>query len=159
MRKLLCLLLLLISVTACVPVPDVYRTNKTSLELQAIQTRVFDTTKTVTFAAVLSVFQDLGYIVTASDIATGFITAKSPTQMYYEMAYATAKMKDSRSTAFIEEFVPGKTKVRLTFVSTEEWSRGIGQKLLQENLIDDPLIYSNAFTKIQEGIFIRSIKQ
>lgn len=157
MRKLLCLLLLLISVTACVPVPDVYRTNKTSLELQAIQTRVFDTTKTVTFAAVLSVFQDLGYIVTAADIVTGFITAKSPTQN--ETGFGKVIMKDSRSTAFIEEFVPGKTKVRLTFVSTEEWSRGIGQKFLQENLIDDPLIYNNAFTKIQEGIFIRSIKQ
>ena len=155
MRKLLFLLLLLISVTACVP--DVYRTNKTSLKLQAIQARVFDTTKTVAFAAVLSVFQDLGYIVTASDIVTGFITAKSPTQN--EMGFGKIIMKDSRSTAFIEEFVPGKTKVRLTFVSTEEWSGAYGMKNLQENLIDNPLIYNNAFMKIQEGIFIRSIKK
>ena len=65
-------------------------------------------------------------------------------------------MKDVKSSAFIEELRPGKTKVRLSFVNTEEWSSSAGAKLVQDNPIEDPSVYNNAFTKIQEAIFIRT---
>ena len=54
------------------------RPQLTSLEIQSIQSREFETAKPTAFAAVLSVFQDLGYIVESADKETGFITAKSP---------------------------------------------------------------------------------
>ncbi len=65
-------------------------------------------------------------------------------------------MRDTKSSAFIEELRPGKTKVRLNFVNTEEWSGAYGGKLVQDNPIEDPTVYNNAFIKIQEAIFIRS---
>lgn len=134
--------------------PTVYKSTKTSLELQSIQSREFSANKKVVFASVLSVYQDLGYSISASDINTGFITAKSPTQ--HQMGFGKTIMTDSRTTAFIEELSLGKTKVRLNFINAEEWSGAYGAKLLQENPVEDPTIYNNAFVKIQEGIFLRN---
>jgi len=135
-------------------VPNNYKPTKTSLELQAFQSKEFETQKKIAFASTMSVFQDLGYSITSSDIETGYISAKSPTQN--EVGFGKMIMKDTKSTAFIEELRPGKTKVRLNFVNTEEWSGAYGSKLVQDNPIEDPTIYNNAFTKIQEAIFIRT---
>ena len=68
-------------------------------------------------------------------------------------------MKDTNATAFIEELRPGKTKVRLNFVKSEEFSSGYGAKQKQETPIEDSKVYNNAFVKIQEGIFIRSASE
>jgi hypothetical protein len=46
--------------------PGNYRSTKTSLELQSIQSREFETTKKIAFASTLSVFQDLGYVIESS---------------------------------------------------------------------------------------------
>lgn len=134
--------------------PSNYKPTKTSLELQAFQSKEFDTPKKTAFASAMSVFQDLGYSITTSDFETGYITAKSPTQN--EMGFGKMIMRDTKSSAFIEELRPGKTKVRLSFVNTEEWSGAYGGKLVQDNPIEDHTIYNNAFTKIQEAIFIRT---
>ena len=134
-----------------------YKSTKTSLEIQAIQAKVFDTKKKVAFASVLSVFQDLGYIIKTSDLVTGFITAKSPTQS--GRTFGGYTMIDTNATAFIEELRPGKTKVRLNFVKSEERSSVYGAKQKQDTPIEDPTIYNNAFVKIQEGIFIRSASE
>lgn len=135
-------------------VPNNYKPTKTSLELQAFQSKEFDTQKKIAFASTMSVFQDLGYSITSSDMETGYIAAKSPTQN--EVGFGKMIMKDTKSTAFIEELRPGKTKVRLSFVNTEEWSGAYGSKLVQDNPIEDPAVYNNAFIKIQEAIFIRT---
>ena len=132
-----------------------HKPTKTSLELQALQAREFDTKKKVAFASVLSVFQDLGYIIKSSDLETGFITAKSPTQGGFKL-FVGHTMKDTNATAFIEELRPGKTKVRLNFVKSMESSSGYGAKQKQETPIEDSTVYNNAFVKIQEAIFIRS---
>lgn len=134
--------------------PNTYKPTKTSLELQAFQAKEFETQKKIAFASTLSVFQDLGYTITSTDLETGYIAAKSPTQ--HEVGFGKMIMKDTKSTAFIEELRPGITKVRLSFVSTEEWSGSYGGKLVQDNPIEDANVYNNAFTKIQEAIFIRS---
>lgn len=135
-------------------VPNNYKPTKTSLELQAFQTKEFETQKKVAFASTMSVFQDLGYSIISSEIETGYISAKSPTQN--EVGFGKMIMRDTKATAFIEELRPGKTKVRLNFVNTEEWSGAYGGKLVQDNPIEDPTVYNNAFTKIQEAIFIRT---
>jgi len=51
------------------------------LALQQMQTQDFDTPKEILFASTMSVFQDSGLTIEASDLATGFITAKSPTRV------------------------------------------------------------------------------
>ncbi len=135
-------------------VPNNYKPTKTSLELQAFQSKEFDAQKKIAFASAMSVFQDLGYSIATSDFETGYVTAKSPTQN--EVGFGKMIMKDTKASAFIEELRPGKTKVRLSFVNTEEWSGAYGGKLVQDTPIEDPTIYNNAFTKIQEAIFIRT---
>lgn len=135
-------------------VPNNYKPTKTSLELQAFQSKEFEAQKKIAFASTMSVFQDLGYTITSTDLETGYIAAKSPTQN--EVGFGKMIMKDTKSTAFIEELRPGITKIRLSFVNTEEWSGAYGGKLVQDHPIEDPTVYNNAFTKIQEAIFIRS---
>jgi hypothetical protein len=135
-------------------VPSNYKPTKTSLELQAFQSKEFDTNKKVAFASTMSVFQDFGYSITSSDLETGYISAKSPTQN--EVGFGKMIMKDTKATAFVEELHTGKTKVRLNFVNTEEWSGAYGGRMLQDNPIEDPGVYNNAFTKIQEAVFIRT---
>ncbi len=44
-------------------VPNNYKPTKTSLELQAFQSKEFDTQKKIAFASTMSVFQDLGSVV------------------------------------------------------------------------------------------------
>lgn len=129
--------------------------TKTSLELQAIQAREFETSKQVAFAATTSVFQDLGYIITSADLETGFITFKSPTHDRYVLFVGT-RMTDVRATAFIESIAPGRTRVRLNFVTEERESAGQGIKAERSRPIEHVKPYRDAFTRIQKAIFVRT---
>ncbi|HHT9138590.1 MAG TPA: hypothetical protein ACFYEK_15270 [Candidatus Wunengus sp. YC60] len=131
------------------------RSTKTSLELQSIQSKEFETTKKIAFASVLTVFQDLGYIIGSADFDTGFITAKSPTNSGFVLFVGNV-MKSSKATAFIEQTSDNQTKIRLNFVNNTETSSGYGMKKETEIPIEDPKTYENAFAKIQEAIFIRT---
>jgi hypothetical protein len=121
--------------------------------LQAIQAREFDTNQKTAFAAVISVFQDLGYIVLSADWEAGFVTSKSPTQG--SRGFANLVKRYTRATAHIEELRPGSTRIRLNFVETEETSSSYGAAGGHDDPILDPIVYQNAFTKIQEAIFHR----
>lgn len=129
--------------------------QKTSLELQAMQANEFETTKTTAFASVLSVFQDLGYIVGSAEVGTGFITAKSPTKGGFR-PFVGSVMEHTNATAFVEQIATNRTKVRLNFVTSKQTSSGYGMKGESEVPIEDPATYQNAFAKIREAIFIRS---
>ncbi len=131
--------------------------EKTSLEIQAIQAREYDTTRQVAFASVISVFQDLGYIVGSADINTGFITAKSPTKKAKKHMFKNDLTKETKVSAFIENLPQEQIKIRLNFVNSREnigaWS---GLQRTLDKVVEDPKIYQTAFTKIQEAIFIKS---
>ena len=146
-KKLIFIFILLISILGCrttQPPP----LQKTSLDLMAIQSREFETNKKMAFASVMSVFQDLGYIVNSADLVTGFITAKSPIKNEGAMIYTQA-------TAFVEELKKGTVRIRLNFVETAEYVSKRGKRDVYDTAIEDPVIYHNAFTRIQEGLFIR----
>ena len=145
-------LLGLILISGCTP-PQ-YKPTKTSLELQAFQTKEYQSDKKIIFSSVLSVFQDLGYNIQSSELETGFISAKSPVQN--ETGFGKMIMKNTKATAFKETFPSGKTKVRLNFVNKEEWSGAYGGRLEQDTPVEDPQIYNNAFQKINEAILIRT---
>ncbi|OGV49655.1 MAG: hypothetical protein A2017_07305 [Lentisphaerae bacterium GWF2_44_16] len=125
-----------------------------SLQLQVIQSRDFETSKKLAFASVMSVFQYLGYIIESANLDTGFITAKSPTRSIYE--FRGVAMRCTRATAFIEELKPDLSKVRLNFVDSVETSSQQGARNVNDTAVENPQIYQNAFTKIQEAIFIRT---
>lgn len=138
------------------------RPAKTSLELQAIQAKTFEADKKSAFNSVMSVFQDLGYIIGSASIDTGFITADSPNQRDTSggalMAALFAGVRTEQKTAVtaaVEEVTPSATKVRLNFVTRQKQSGAYGQAASEDTPIEDPKIYQNAFDKIGEAIFIR----
>ncbi|OKY27729.1 hypothetical protein [Thalassotalea sp. PP2-459] len=132
--------------------------QKTALEIQAIQSQQFESDKNIAFASVLSVFQDLGYIVKSADKDTGFITAQSATKnttsFLAAMGGATQNTK-TNATAFVELLKEGTTKIRLNFVVSNSASSAYGQNSSHDIVIEDPKVYQNAFNKIGDAIFIR----
>lgn len=132
--------------------------DMTSLEVQSFQTHEFEAPKKTVFASVISVFQDLGYIVESADVETGFITSGSAsvnkTGFWQAMGGATSSGK-TRATAFVEEIRPNLVTVRLNFVDTQNLSSAYGQQSSQDKPILDPATYQIAFDKMEEAVFIR----
>lgn len=163
MKKFIIISLLAASLTGCVTNEVV--TRRTSLEIQAVQAKSFDADKVTTFRSVLSVLQDLGYVVGSASMETGFITAESPTQQdksggaFFAAVFSGVRTEGKTAvTASIEEF--GKnTRVRLNFVDKRARSSTYGQRAADETPIEDPKVYNNAFEKISEAIFIRKAQK
>jgi hypothetical protein len=138
--------------SGCVAPP---KAQKSALELQAIQVKEFETSHKVAFTAVMSVFQDLGYTINSASIETGLITAKSPTKQEF-VPFVGQQMSDEKANAFVEEIAKGRTKVRLSFVKTIQTSSGYGMRGEREIPEQEPEPYQNAFSKIQQSIFVRT---
>jgi hypothetical protein len=140
--------------------------QKSSLEIQAIQAKMFETDKSTAFKSVLSVLQDLGYVIQAASLDTGVITAQSPTKQdtsggaAFAAAFAGVRTEGrTYVTASVEDFNAKQTRVRLNFVDKRFRSSSYGQQATDEQPIHDVKIYSNAFEKISEAIFIRSAQK
>ncbi len=141
----------LFAVCSCVPQAP----PKTSLELQAIQAREFETSYGVAFASVISVFQDQGYIIEEADKDTGLITANSPTQQTF-MLFVGQVMRFRKATAFLETMPSKMVRVRLNFVDAEESSSGYGMKGARSDPVVDPAVYQSTFEQVQKAIFVRT---
>ncbi|MGS1015126.1 hypothetical protein ACVCL0_03835 [Rhodanobacter sp. UC4450_H17] len=143
------------AMTGCATSP---KPTPTSLQIQSFQTKEFETTKTIVFGSVLSVFQDLGYIVQSADKDTGFITAASPTSNktgFWQAMVGVASSGQTKATAFVEEIRPGYVRVRLNFVNTRNNSSAYGQTQAEDTPILDPKPYQVAFEKIDDAVFVR----
>ncbi|MDD9797620.1 MAG: hypothetical protein OXT03_00665 [Alphaproteobacteria bacterium] len=129
----------------------------TPLEIQTIQTRQFEEDKSIVFASVISVFQDLGYTISNADKDTGLISAESATQSDEASQFFTGMLASSqtKATGFVER-IGDFTRVRLNFVSTTHTSSLYGQTSRKDKPILDTVVYENAFEKIANAIFVRS---
>ena len=150
--------------TGCVATQPVV--TKTSLEIQAVQAKMFETDKSTAFKSVLSVLQDLGFVVQAASLETGVITAQSPTKrddsggaVFAAVLGGVRTEQRTFVTASVEDFNAKQTRVRLNFVEKSFRSAARGQQATDEKVVDDPKIYGNAFEKIGEAIFIRSAQK
>jgi hypothetical protein len=135
------------------------KAQETPLQLQAFQAREFETNKTTAFGSVLSVFQDLGYIVASADKETGFITASSPAGLktnFWEALGGIQTSGQTKATAFVEEIRPGFVTVRLNFVDARKKSSMYGQSQELDKPILDPKPYEVAFARIGDAVFIRT---
>lgn len=99
----------------------------------------------------MTVFQDLGYIVNSAEYNTGFITAENPNSQ--DFFSGNQKMK---ATAFIEELDNSNTKIRLNFVRHTEYAQQNSGVITRDTAVQNPETYQEAFTKIQEQIFIKT---
>ncbi|MSR09714.1 MAG: hypothetical protein EXR82_09395 [Gammaproteobacteria bacterium] len=148
-----CLVVLL-----CTGCATATKQEPTSLQIQSYQTKEFDAEKGTVFASVMSVFQDLGYIIQSADKETGFITATSATTNKTGFWDAMGGMQTSgqtKATAFVEELRPGLVSVRINFVDTANRSTAYGQSSQEDTPILDPKAYQVAFDKIENAVFIR----
>jgi len=127
---------------------------KTSIQLQAFQSKEFETSKKIAFASAMSVFQDLGYVIGTADLETGFITGKSPTKQDFVL-FVGQRMQDVKATAFVEEMGVNRTKIRLNFVNSTQTSSGYGMKGESDQPIEDPKVYQDTFAMIAKAIFVR----
>ncbi len=160
------------TVTGCVG-PQQQKPPMTPLEIQSLQTREYESPKKIVFASVVSVFQDLGYTIKNADLNTGFINAESAAQntsigpeaeifigvlggvLGGQPATTTQSVEQTVATAFAEE-IGDRTRVRLNFVTTRQSSSAHGQNSRRDTPILDVRIYTNAFERIENAIFIRS---
>lgn len=160
MKKIIAIISTIIFASGCATTEPVAK--KTSLQIQSFQAKSFEADKTTTFRSVLSVLQDLGYVVGSASLETGFITAESPIQMDKSAGAMFAAVlggvrTEGRTavTASVEEFGKDTTRVRLNFVDKQQRSGARGQRAADEKPIEDVKIYENSFEKISEAIFIR----
>ena len=139
----------------CVTVPPA--PAPTPAQIQSIQTREFETTKNIAFASVISVFQDLGYIVASADKETGFITSASVSTSKTDFWLTGLTINtQTKATAFVEDMPNNRASVRLNFVVTNKASTVYGQNRDSDVPILDAKVYESAFEKIDDAIFTRS---
>lgn len=131
----------------------------TPMEIQALQSHEYETSKEILFASVVSVFQDLGYQLENADMPSGFITASSATQNKTNLLEAFTGQRSSgntRATAFVEAMPNGMARVRLNFLNSKSSSSQYGQNSKKDKAILDPATYRAAWDKIDEAIFVRA---
>ena len=134
----------------------------TSLEIQAVQTREFEVSKDISFGAVVTVFQDLGYIIDNADKDSGFVTARSATKNtagFFDFLAGVTSSTSTGVSAYIDGLREDYTRIRLNFVNATSKSGQYGQSQRADNIIYDAAIYEHAFEKISEAIFIRQAIQ
>jgi hypothetical protein len=133
-----------------------YQSKLDPLALQAMQTQEFETSKATLFAATVSVFQDTGFIIEAGDLATGIITARSPTSTTPISFSTYGSSVTTRASAFVEATRPGYAKVRLNFVESQRnYISGYSEGPVEEIPNESPVFYEGVFNKIREGVFVR----
>lgn len=154
----LCALLLISCVIITAPAEAKKKAEVlTPLQLQALQSKEFETTKDSLFSAVMTVVQDLGYQVNSADLTTGFITATSAAQQktsVFEALAGSQSTMSTRMTAFVQKMPNGMSRVRLNFLETRNSSSAYGQSTQQDKPILDAVIYRNTWDKIDEALFV-----
>ena len=152
MRVLFALLFVLPLLGSCqTPGPKL-----TPVEIQALQTREFETTKDLAFRSVVGVFQDTGYTIDTASLETGLITASGPSHTEFQPFGGGNVVKIVRATATVEGMPNGKVNVRINLVKQSESSSVYGQRGANSAPILDAQEYENLFSRVQQGIFMRS---
>lgn len=146
MVRLWCTLLALGFIAGCATTPQM-----TPMELQELQTREFEGSKEIVFNSGVSVFQDLGYVISQADVDTGIVTAEGMTQTNIGMAFFGVNQNEQAVvSAFLEEFGQ-ETRVRLNFVARTR--TGLAGR--DDRAVLDSEVYQNAFERIEQAIFVR----
>ena len=159
MNRILVSALLGCALVASGPAIAKKKPKMTSMELQALQSHEYETSKEVLFASVVSVFQDLGYQLENADMPSGFITASSATKNKTSFIDILAKQTsngNTRATAFVEAMPNGMARVRLNFLNSKSSSSMYGHQSKEDKAILDPQTYKVAWDKIDEAIFVRN---
>jgi len=148
--------------------------EKSSTEIQALQTRVYKNSYKEVFRAVITVLQDNKYKISFTDMNAGLITATGSPQATENMHQAVEfipfiggllSMAREEKTQFwtvssaIEDLEKNRgVSVRLTITSETTQSSlltSASEKMTSEDLTAQPEIYQDLFAKIDKILFVR----
>ena len=130
----------------------------TPVEVQAMQSRTIDCSYKVAYAAVIDVFQELGYIIQNSEFSTGLVVAKSSVDeavvggLWMNMGNV---MMWRTATAHIEELNNNQVHIRVSFVAHRQLSNEYVKNSERSVALNDAQIYTEFYSKIDNAIFIR----
>ena len=144
---------------------------KTPVELQAIQTREFETDKARLMSVFITVFQDQGYSIDNTELASGFIAAKMPSEMrllsvrefnpntplkfdFQNNISSGFSLRTDRSiNVLVNEISPNRSTVRVSI----NLKLGIspGTFAPHQGLETNPDQYQAIFSKVQQGLFLK----
>ena len=127
------------------------------LEIQSMQSRSYEADESIVFASVVSVFQDLGYVIKDADAVSGFISAESSTKSNAatQIWLGIAQTEQTLATAYVEQ-IGSRASVRINFVESIRSSSTYGQSDREDRPVLDVNLYQNAFERIENAIFVRS---
>ena len=158
---------------------------KSSVELQAIQTRTYDYNERGTLRAVLAVLQNNKFESIKSDSNAGLITAELPAVMAGDTAeeqtgkavagivlgaiipFGGFLAPDQRTgtktrtlSATVEEIGSNRTMVRILLKETERITKvgflgATSEEIKENDMTAQPVIYQRIFQEIDKEIFIR----
>ncbi len=158
-RKLAIGVMFAVGLTACQTTPT--RAPKTGVQLQSYQAKEFETSKRIAFSSTMSVFQDMGFIIDDGEFDTGLITASGPTLAnkrtpgVFDVLFGTEHIATTtrrRATAFVETMPSGLVRIRLNFVDVST----IGTNSARTSVpIEEPMLYRDTFSAIDQAIFVR----
>ena len=159
---LIAVFLLPVMLAGCSATPQ--QMPESGLQLQAYQANEFSTTKRLAFSAIMSVFQDHGFIIDDGDFETGLITATGPTLdtagtvpdwlSILMSGRSLSASRHQRATAYVETMPSGSVRIRLNLVFTTQYAPGGGIVIVEP--VDDPGVYRQTFADIDKAIFIRT---
>lgn len=138
-------------------------TQPVPLQNPVVQTQEFQADKMVTMNSVMSVLQDLGYVLKTADKEVGLITASSPARRPGKLLSPSLIVNgepivtttQAHATAVIEEARPGVIAVRLNFVVSAH-SEGQNVSSTRDDQVLDAETYRMVFDKIREAISVRT---
>lgn len=148
----------IMGLTGCITVDSIFgEMDKpvSSVELQAIQTREFQATEEQTFGAVISTFQDYGYIINSADRSTGMVLAKTTSEAEIMPLTSITRVEYNKATAFIEKIAKDRVKVRVSVVKYVSATGAYGGGGEKEVMRTNPQIYQEIFAKIQHSLFLK----
>ena len=161
--------------------------KKTSVEIQAIQTRTFETTEKKLFRATLKVLQNNSYKDIISDFNGGLITARLPSvdasdSAGTQVGKALGGLIVGAVVPFGGLLMPGKkvgqqdrsvnitldpiqdnlVEIRVAFQITEKTTQSNSfvstNETIEDDLTDQPEIYQAFFEQIDKELFVRENK-
>ena len=149
---------LMTGLTGCITVDSVFGEQDpqvSSVQLQALQTREFQATEEQAFAAVISTFQDYGYLINSADRATGMVLAKTTTDAEINHFTGITRTEHNKATAFIEKVAKDRVKIRVSIVKAVSAKHSYGGGGEKEAMRTKPEIYQEIFAKIQHSLFLK----
>ena len=138
----------------------------TPIEKQQIQSRTYEghIGREDLFNAVVTVFQDKGYIIENAHLATGIVTATSETQNnttgWQAITGVTSKAK-TKVTATVQKYGKG-TRVRLNLLNISNttqktcnaWGFCNTSQDSSDKVVCDDAVYTSIFNAIDDALFV-----